>query len=202
MRINRPRLLVGSLAVAVVVSAVGGYVWSQTVADGPPAPDAVLDDPRDRTIPDEVAGIPTNIDMEGDLLPSAIVLDPEGNEVSTDSFLGEPLVINFWFSTCIPCEKELPDFAEVDAEVGDDVRFIGINTTDSVPVMERFARERGVNYDLYQDSFAEFIEGARVVAFPYTLFVTSAGEIVDQTGVIDADGLRAKVANLQEMDAR
>lgn len=202
MKINRPRLLVGSLAVAVVVSVVGGYIWAQTVADDTPAADAVLDDPQDRTIPDEVAGIPTNDDMAGDPLPSAIVLDAEGNEVSTDSFIGEPLVINFWFSTCIPCERELPDFAQVHAEVGDDVRFIGINTTDSVPVMQRFARERGVSYELYQDTFAEFLHGAGVVAFPYTLFVTSTGEIVDQTGVIDADGLRAKVANLRELDAR
>ena len=202
MKINRPRLLAGSLAVAVVVSAVGGYVWSQTVADDSPVADAVLDDSQDRTIPDEVSGIPTNDSVEGEPLPAAVVLDAAGGEISTQSFLGQPTVINFWFSTCVPCERELPDFAEVHAEVGDDVRFIGINTIDSAPVMERFASERGVTYELYQDTFAEFVEAVGIAAFPQTLFVTSDGQIVDQTGVIDADGLREKVANLQEMDTR
>ncbi|MEP1124179.1 MAG: TlpA disulfide reductase family protein [Ilumatobacter sp.] len=203
MKINRPRLLVGSLAVAVIVSVAGGYVWSQTVGgDDASDVDAVLDDPQDRTIPDAVSEIPTNDAVEGEMLPEAVVLDPDGNEVSTQSFLGQPTVINFWYSTCVPCAKELPDFAEVHAEVGSDVRFIGINTTDSVPVMERFAADKGVTYDLYQDSFAEFFEGVGIAAFPQTLFVTSDGLIVEQTGVIDADGLRAEVAELQEVDNR
>ena len=200
MKINRPRLLAGSLAVAVVV--VGGFAWSQTSADDAPAVDVLLDDSQDRAIPEDVSGIPTNDAMEGKPLPEAVVLDAAGNEISTLSFLGQPTVINFWFSTCVPCERELPDFAEVHAEAGDDVRFIGINTIDSAPVMERFAGERGVTYELYQDTFAEFVEVVGIAAFPQTLFVTSDGEIIDQTGVIDADGLREKVANLQEMDTR
>lgn len=201
MKINRPRLLVGSLAVAVVVSVVGVYAWSQYLAEDSPATDAVLTDSQDRTIPADVSGIPTNDAVQGEMLPDAVVLDADGSEVSTQSFLGGPTVINFWFSTCVPCERELPDFAEVHAEVGDEVRFIGINTIDSAPVMERFAGERGVTYELYQDTFAEFVEGVGIAAFPQTLFVASNGEIVEQTGVIDADGLREKIADLREMDS-
>lgn len=198
MNINRPRLLAGSLAVAIV--AIGAFALTQTGDDEQPEVDAVLEDSQDRTVPEDVSGIPTNDALEGDPLPDAVVLDATGAEVSTQSFIGEPLVINFWFSTCIPCERELPDFAEVDAEVGDEVRFIGMNTIDSVPVMERFAAERGVEYELFQDSFAEFVEAAGIAAFPQTLFVTSDGRIIDQVGVIGADDLREKVANLLEMD--
>lgn len=197
MKINRPRLLFGSLAVAVVVSLVGGYLLAQSNNDTA-EPDVVIpENGVTDTFPAPESGIPTNPRLEGDLLPAAIVLDGDDNEISTESFLGQPLVINFWFSTCIPCERELPDFAEVHAEVGDEVRFIGINTVDSVPVMERFAAERGVEYELYLDFFAELVQGAGVAAFPHTLFVTSDGVIVEQAGVLDADGLREKVANLQ-----
>ncbi|MEP6297857.1 MAG: hypothetical protein ABJ382_11065, partial [Ilumatobacter sp.] len=70
MKINRPRLLVGSLAVAVIVSVAGGYVWSQTVGGADASDvDAVLDDPQDRTIPDAVSEIPTNDAVEGEMLP-------------------------------------------------------------------------------------------------------------------------------------
>lgn len=198
VKINRPRLLIGSLAVALLV--IGGFVLTQVGGDDGPGPDAILDNPQDRTIPDEVAGIATNEVVEGEMLPEAVVVDAEGNEVSTQSFLGQPTVINFWFSTCVPCERELPEFAEVHGEVGDEVQFIGINTVDSAPVMERFAAERGVTYDLYQDAFAEFVEQVGIAAFPQTIFVASDGRIIEQAGVLDADELRAKVANLQEMD--
>ena len=200
VKINRPRLLVASLAIAVVVSFAGGYVWSQTVADDDPAVDAVLEDSQDRTFeggPALIEPIP-----EGDVLPDATLVDGDGNEVSSQSLLGDrPLVLNFWFSTCIPCERELADFAEVDAEVSDRVRFVGVNPLDTVPTMERFAGERGVEYELLRDEAAELQTALGVTFFPYTVFVTSSGEIVDQTGVLDADGLRERVDQLLEREA-
>ncbi len=184
----RPRLLVGSLVVAVAV--IGLYAWSQRSDDDV---DARLSDPGAVvTYPDDGLG---NGDVEGDAFPDVVLLDSDDNEVTTADLLGEPLVVNLWFSTCPPCAKELPDFAAVDADT-DDVRFVGVNTIDSVEVMERFAGERGVTYDLYRDRFAELADGVGAVAFPVTLFVTSDGTIVEQTGVLDADALRQKVADL------
>ena len=202
VNVNRPRLLAASLAVALCV--IGGFVWWQVASDSGSGDDvdAVLEDPQDRTNPDEEFAIDPVPELEGDPFPEATVFDRDGNEVSSTSWLGtEPLVINFWFSTCVPCERELPDFAEVDAEMDGAVRFIGVNPLDTVPVMERFAGERGVEYELYRDEFAELQVELGVTFFPYTVFVTSDGEIVDQTGVLDADGLRAKVDTLLEKEA-
>jgi len=95
----------------------------------------------------------------------------------------------------------LPDFAEVHTELGDDVRFIGINPNDSIERMERFASERGVSYELYRDDFAEFTDAIEAAAFPVTLFVTPDGTITEQTGAIDADELRSAIAQLLEVSA-
>ncbi|WP_051062910.1 TlpA family protein disulfide reductase [Ilumatobacter nonamiensis] len=204
MKIERPRLLVGSLLAAVLV--IGGFVVWQLSADseaGDDGVDAVLEDPQDRALPDDEFAIDPVPDLDGDAFPEATLLDAAGNEVSSTSWLGDtPLVINFWFSTCIPCERELADFAEVDAETGEEVRFIGVNPLDTVPVMERFAGERGVEYDLMRDEWVELQTGLGVAAFPYTVFVTSEGEIVGQTGVLDADGLRTEVDALLEAENR
>lgn len=203
MKIARPRLLAISLAVAAVIGVVGGIVWAQRSADDGSADgdrvDASLSDPQAvETFPADGLG---NSDVEGDTMPVATLSDADDNEISTIDLLGDPLVINFWFSTCPPCAKELPDFAEVHTEVGDDVRFVGVNTIDSVEVMERFAGERGVQYELFRDEYAEFTDGIGATAFPVTIFVTSDGVIVEQTGVLDADELREKVAALQALEA-
>jgi len=89
----------------------------------------------------------------------------------------------------------------VHAEVGDDVRFVGVDTVDSVEAMQRFAGERGVEYELYRDEYAELTDGVGATAFPMTIFVDSDGVIVDQTGALDADTLRQKVGELQAADA-
>lgn len=189
----RPRLLVGSLLVAVAV--IGIFVWTQRPDDAPV--DARLTDARTVvTFPNDGLG---NADVEGDPFPDVVLFDVDDNEIDTADLLGEPLVVNLWYSTCPPCAKELPDFAEVDAET-DDARFIGVNTLDSVEVMERFAGERGVEYDLFRDEFAELADAIGATAMPITLFVTSDGTIVEQTGPLDADELRGKIADLLTVD--
>ena len=202
MNVNRPRLLAASLAVALCV--IGGFIWWQVDSDSGSGDevDAVLENPQDRTNPDDEFALDPVPELDGEAFPEAILFDRDGNEVSSTSWLGtEPLVINFWFSTCVPCERELPDFAEVDAELDGAVRFIGVNPLDTVPVMERFAGERGVEYELVRDEFAELQEELGVTFFPYTVFVTSDGAIVDQSGVLDAEGLREKVDALLEKEA-
>jgi peroxiredoxin len=190
----RPRLLVGSLLAAVVV--IGIFVWTQQ-PDGDTGIDATLQDPQAVvTYPNDGLG---NDDVRGEPFPDVVLIDGDGNEVTTADLLGEPLVVNLWYSTCPPCAKELPDFAEVDAET-DDARFIGVNTLDSLEVMERFAAERGVEYDLFRDEYADLANAIGATAMPITLFVTSGGTIVEQTGVLDADQLRAKIADLLAAD--
>ncbi len=194
----RPRLLAVSLAIAVVVSGVGALVWANAVGSDRRANelDASLDQPGVVAMPN--TGI-TNKNVEGDVLPAANLSDESGAEVSTASLLGgDPLVLNFWFSTCAPCRKELPDFAEVHAEVGDRVRFIGVNPMDGWSVQERFATERGVEYELLLDDLQELQIGLEILNFPTTIFVTPDGMIVEQAGVLDADGLRMKVDELLE----
>lgn len=191
----RPRLLVGSLVLALVI--IGVFVWTQR-PDGEDAPlDVTLTDPGAVvTYPNDGLG---NDDVQGDPFPEVTLRDRDGNEVTTADLLGEPLVVNLWYSTCAPCAKELPAFAEVDAET-DDVRFVGVNTLDSVEVMERFAGERGVEYELFRDELADLADGIGATAFPITLFVTSDGTIVEQTGPLNADQLRTKIDDLLAID--
>lgn len=191
----RPRLLVGSLVVAVAV--IGIFVWAQSSGGGDPALDAQLTDPQAVvTYPNDGLG---NDVVRGKQLPDVTLAQEDGTDVTTADLVGEPLVINLWYSTCAPCAKELPAFATVDAET-DDVRFIGVNSLDSFEMMDRFAGDRGVEYDLFRDEYADLSDGIGATAFPITLFVASDGTIVDQTGPLDADELRTKIGELLVAD--
>jgi peroxiredoxin len=179
--------------VAAFVSVVGG-VWLAGVLDDEPPVDGefVLDQPGVFEQPtDEV-----NADATGERLPAVALTDAAGNPVALDAHRGTPMIVNLWYSFCPPCARELGDFAAVDAELGDRVRFVGVNPFDPVETMERFAGERGVTYELLRDAGREFSIELGIVAYPVTLFVDAEGRIVRQTGELGADELQRAIDEL------
>jgi peroxiredoxin len=183
------------LSAAIAGGLVGGWALGRAVIGdsgtgaGGDIDSVVLSEPGEYQQP--VDG--DNRDVDGDSLPDVVLTDSAGLEIRTSSLVGQPLVVNLWYSTCVPCKRELGEFATVHRELGDRIRFVGINPFDSVDVMERFAGDRGVGYELLRDEEGLFVDAVGVVNFPVTLFVASDGEIVAETGEIDGDELRARI---------
>jgi len=191
-------LLGASIGVAVVVSLVGGWAISRAgdESDTGSTDDeiVILDTPGTAQIPT----IETNPQLSGEVLPSIELVTNDGEVVTTADLLGRPLVLNYWYSTCAPCKKELPAFGAVHAEYGDRVRFVGVNPLDTPEVNEQFARERGVQYELLRDEADRYGSTIGIATAPFTLFVAADGTIMRQTGVLDEDELRAIVEELLE----
>jgi thiol-disulfide isomerase/thioredoxin len=147
----------------------------------------------DTTVTFEQPTIETNADVEGDPLPDSTVQSLQGDDVDIASLVGQPMVINIWGSTCGPCKKELPDFAAAHLQYAASVRFVGISYLPASDREERFARDRGVEYQLLYDGTGDFINDMGVAAFPVTLFVDATGRIVRQTGLLDEAQLIAYI---------
>lgn len=179
---------------AGVAAAVAVVLIGSAVAGNEPQTDGsfVLSEPG---IYDEPTGI-DNADASGDRLPDVTLEDADGMPVDLAIYRGGPTVINLWFSTCVPCARELVDFAAVHAEYGDRVAFVGVNPFDTPEAMLRFADERAVSYDLLRDPERELSIDLGIVGYPVTLFVSADGQIVEQTGEIDAAELRATIEEL------
>jgi peroxiredoxin len=177
----------------LVVLAGGAIVWSRLVADDGGSGDEVrLDTPGEYMEP----GSPTNPPLPSDGLPDVDLVAADGSTVRLPGGDRRPTVVNLWYSTCAPCARELADFAAVHGEIGDQVRFVGVDPLDTVDAMKRFAGDRGVRYELLRDPEFAFTDGLGIVAYPVTLFVDADGRIIDQTGPIDDDELRDKLAGL------
>ncbi len=173
------RLRVWTFVGVVLIAFVGGWLVSRSNDDS--SDTAVLD----TRVTFEQPSIETNAAVAGDPLPDATVQNLAGDDISVASLVGRPMVINVWYSTCVPCKKELPAFAAVYTQFGDRVRFVGIDALPASEHEEAFARDRGVQYELLYDGDGEFVNGAGVAAFPVTLFVDASGRIVRQTGQLD-----------------
>lgn len=182
---------VGLVVAAAVVLAgfwLGGAFEPSQRTDG----SFVLDEPGVFQQPaDDI-----NADVTGERLPDVALVDTDGTERRLSEFRGRPVVVNLWFSTCAPCKRELADFAEVHAEVGDEVAFVGVDPFDTIEAMTAFAADRGVEYDLWRDPDFALTNALEIIGYPVTYFVSADGVIVRQTGELDADELRQAIEEL------
>ena len=130
--------------------------------------------------------------------PTTVLLRAtDGTNTTLASLEGTPLVVNLWYSTCQPCKREMPAIETTFQKYSDRVRFIGVNTLDSVDTTASFARELGVTYELARDPDGNLTSAAGVANFPMTFFVSADGTVIRQiSGEMRADDLESAIAEL------
>ncbi|MFM9120364.1 MAG: TlpA family protein disulfide reductase [Acidimicrobiaceae bacterium] len=142
-------------------------------------------------------GIVTNTLLIGSKLPAIKLENVDGQEVSTQGLLNKPIIVNFWYSTCEPCRRELPALANADMQHRDQVRFIGVNIKDSATVAKEFATHYGVEFELLLDKNGLLISKLGIATAPVTLAIDSQGVIIAQkAGEISANELDELVKEL------
>jgi thiol-disulfide isomerase/thioredoxin len=79
--------------------------------------------------------------------PTFIARDLDGREVSSASWRGKVVIINFWATWCGPCRAEIPDLVALQEKYRDRLQVIGISQDEAPPeVVRRFAVDHHVNY--------------------------------------------------------
>lgn len=106
-----------------------------------------------------------------------------GEQVSSDQYRGNVLVVNFWFAACAPCRVEAPLLEQVWQEYQDEgVAFLGVNTYDQAPTALAFAREHHVTYPSVIDATdgqvkLAFAQVTPIQATPTTLVIDRDGRV-------------------------
>ncbi|WP_131104458.1 TlpA family protein disulfide reductase [Ornithinimicrobium sufpigmenti] len=128
----------------------------------------------------------------------------EGEPWSSADHRGEVVVVNVWGSWCGPCIEEAPALEQVASdlrEAGEPVRFIGVNSRDSVPSALAFQQAYGVSYPSLQDDGGRTRAqlGGLAVATPSTIVLDGQGRVAARvSGQVDASTLRGLVDDVLE----
>ena len=149
-------------------------VPSTTESTAPPA------EPTGRSTPTEDTSTLEARPREGYLAPPFTLVSLEGDEVSLEDFLGQPVLINFWATWCPPCREEMPDIQDAYEEYADEgFVVLGVDVGETASEAEGAQREMGLTFPILLDSDEEVSDIYRVRAFPTSFFV-------DVNGVIQA----------------
>ena len=170
--------MVITIVIALVASVPAAW-WSLSEVDGN-TDTVVLESPD--------GSIALNRQSEGSLLATTALETLSGDVISSVALLGQPLVVNVWYSTCEPCRREFPVLAAAHERYGDDVRFVGVNISDTAETTKRFAAQFGARFEQYRDPNGVFTTAMGIATAPVTLFVDAGGIVVRQVaGEITAD---------------
>jgi thiol-disulfide isomerase/thioredoxin len=129
-----------------------------------------------------------------------------GDDVSNADFVGDILVVNFWYAACGPCRAEAADLEKAhNAFAGEDVAFLGINTADAPEAAAAFAKTYGVTYPSViagRDGAVKlaFAERTPINATPTTLVLDREGRVAARIigQLPDASVLKSLVSDALE----
>ena len=182
-------------AIAAVAASASAIVIIGSFQQDPKQTDVVLDQPGEYQEP----GIGTNAPVEGKQLKPADVRDLNDQVVNTASLFtdGKPALINYWFSNCQPCKREMPALQDAFAKYGTQVNFVGINTQDSAEIAASFIEDLGIDYEILRDPNGESVVANGVSTLPTTFFVNAAGTIIKQVaGELTAEDIMSALIEL------
>jgi cytochrome c biogenesis protein CcmG, thiol:disulfide interchange protein DsbE len=77
----------------------------------------------------------------GETAPGFTTRDLEGESVTLRDYRGQTVVLNFWASWCVPCRKEFPLLAQLEAR--SDVAVLGVIYNDSADNARQFIATHG-----------------------------------------------------------
>ena len=102
-----------------------------------------------------------------------------GQKISLADFKGKPVVLNFWSSTCQPCNDEAPLIeTQWERYQAQGVVFLGIDVEDLRNDGLQFLKQHGITYSSVIDSSSETLVKYGVTYIPETFFIDRTGKIV------------------------
>jgi cytochrome c biogenesis protein CcmG/thiol:disulfide interchange protein DsbE len=99
--------------------------------------------------------------------------------IHLSDFKGKPVVLNFWASTCVPCQEEAPMLqTQARQAQAKGVVFIGVDFEDARTDGLSFLQKYGVTYLNVLDADGSTAVHYGVVYTPTTFFINSQGVVV------------------------
>ena len=103
-----------------------------------------------------------------------------GDAIHLAALRGQPVILNFWATWCVPCQIELPDLERLYAASADSgLRVLAVNVDERPAVFVPWAAARGLTFDLLADPDRRLQTLFRVRGVPQTVLVDAAGVIQD-----------------------
>ncbi len=136
----------------------------------------------------------------GNPAPDVALRDLDGNEVNLSEFRGQPVLMQFWATTCVTCVAEMPHLVELYRELEPEgLELIGVAMAYDPPAQVRqMTQEKGLPYRIALDQ-----DGVIAAAFgdvrltPTSVLIDPEGQVAwRRMGEIDFEQLAERIRGM------
>ena len=113
-------------------------------------------------------------------IPNIEVLDLEGNKFEMSSFIGQPLILNFWSTWCPPCIKEKPYLERARPILAAEGFKIVVLSPESIPTIQQYKDRHDYGF-----TYLKMVKDYKLYGIfniPHSYIVNAKGEIVHSQG--------------------
>ena len=124
-------------------------------------------------------------------VPALAGKDLRGNEVTLAHWRGRPLLLNFWATWCVPCQKELSLWREAYDKfraAGAEIIAVSVDEPGTEQVVRQFAADQGLQFPVllptaasvhvYNIFHRNLLRRPRNLQIPTTLLINARGQVV------------------------
>jgi cytochrome c biogenesis protein CcmG, thiol:disulfide interchange protein DsbE len=131
--------------------------------------------------------------------PSVVGITLDGTPFDLSSYLGRPVILNFWGPSCVPCRSEFPLFKqELAAHGAEGLAIVGILMDDPVAPARDFIKTYGATWPTVEDPNGRIKAAYRVAARPQSYSIDRDGILrtiqVGEVTSTDFDRLYATIS--------
>lgn len=136
--------------------------------------------------------------LKGSTVDNLNLTDLQGNKYSMESLKGKIIVLNFWFTNCAPCIKEMPDLNKMKEKYQkEDVVFFAV-TYNNKDLITPFLEKIKLDYIIIPND-QKTIDDFQIKFFPTNILINKEGkvEFINETFVSNGvDIIDKKIENL------
>lgn len=129
------------------------------------------------------------------LAPDFEVEAADGTLTQLSQLKGAPVVLNFWASTCGPCQSEMPGLQAAFKQYGDQLQFMMVDMPgfngETVERAKRFLQDNSYTFPAYFDTQGRAAAAFGLSSLPRTYFIDAQGAVVaSAAGALDEQVLQ------------
>ncbi len=115
--------------------------------------------------------------LVGENLSDLVLTDINGNKQKIGDLKGKVILLNFWFTKCGSCVKEIPDLHKMQEKFeGKDVLFFAVTYNEATRI-QNFVKKVPFNFTHVTDS-QNIIDQLGVSFFPTNILIDKQGEVI------------------------